>query len=163
MVPAALSQSQLCALLAALEVPECDCLPAWGKTCGCEGWCDCEEEPLPVRCEHVLTADQYFPPELTVAEWATLLLLAMPGDYASRPSPPCRSIAMSRQARVEIYAEREASGFAIWHQDDLWRYDDAHPLKVGVISKRGEDAARLRNGRPNPHETLADEALARGA
>jgi hypothetical protein len=85
-------------------------------------------------CKHVLRPSLEH--HLSLAEWAELACLVAPRQYAERPMPP-PAIALTREARIRVYAQRRAVGLGLYNERDLWR--------------KGSDllnllASRLRNG-----------------
>lgn len=87
---------------------------------------------------------------LTAAQWGALLLALDPHEHAEPRALPLPSLVLTRQARVEVYRERAASGQRLYHQGDLWRTqptDDS--LQAGV------QAEHEANGAPAVEQRLA--------
>jgi hypothetical protein len=85
-------------------------------------------------CKHVLRPSLEH--HLTLVEWAELACLVAPKQYAERPMPP-PAIALTREARIRVYANRRAKGWGLYNERDLWR---------GGAKRLGLGSRRLRNG-----------------
>jgi len=94
--------------LARLEVPDCGCKPA-AKPCGHEGPCDCEQglfEQFAPPCRHVLGADHGLSPE----RWLHLMRCFDAAGHDDPPPPAAPAVALTRQSRLGVYAERAEAG-----------------------------------------------------
>jgi hypothetical protein len=85
-------------------------------------------------CKHVLRPSLEH--HLSLAEWAELACLVAPKQYLERPKPP-PAIALTREARIRVYANRRARGLGLYHEHDLWRRG---------AKRLGLNCRRLRNG-----------------
>lgn len=126
-----------------LEIPECGCPTHLSLLClhqGEEGCpcsrgreCDCPRWPGK-PCQHILSRRH----DLPLEQWAALMARAAAGDddgYDDPPPPASPASALSRQARVAIYAERAWFGRRLFHEADGWR-QEPELLKVGLGSTR---------------------------
>jgi hypothetical protein len=113
-------------LLAALEVPDCGCLPA-------------DEDALPRPCRHLRKFQRRLSPDrfpLTIRQWAELLAL-LDAEHHEPPPCPTPALAMSRAARVAVYEQRETAGVSLWHAGDSWRHHERlDALSVAVHRQR---------------------------
>ena len=143
------------ALLARLEVSDCDCpldlqCPC-GESCApenaaycvhCRGECDCPPCLWQPPCRHILDADHNFP----LDEWAAVLWETDPAEYVEPfVWPPERfqpTLALSPSALVAVMARREANGEPLRHPDDyVYRADREHGAMPGHL-RNGEDSER---------------------
>lgn len=151
------SPPDLPALARSLEIPDCGCpfglvpsCEAAGQPCptarGDKGVCCCPWVPAQPPCEHIL--DTWH--DLTVREWAELLLAILPrsphpASAADRPLyPGAGGRVLNRRARVALYALRQRAGFHLYHPADRWRR--THALEVRVAPVGGH----LANGADDP-------------
>ena len=141
-----------------LDVPNCDCPVLLSCPCGeacigeaaksckhCRGECDCPPRLYQPPCIHVRKAIHY----LTLEQWADFLSETFAGTqdhYEDPPTPERPGRAMTREARVELMAERVERGESLYHPDDL--IGGKEDLKVEV------EVQRLRNGALDPEETV---------
>jgi hypothetical protein len=116
--------TELGRVLAAVEVPDCRCKPERNCLEGLENYpADCPGEhackhcPL-APCKHVAAIDpRRFP--LTLSEWRELLLAHDPAGYGEPPAPAEPRVAVTREARVAVLADRAWAGLGFWHAADL--------------------------------------------
>lgn len=105
--------------------------------------------PRPVRppCQHVLARDH----DLTIEEWAELLLGVHYNEHADRPPPPKWELTIRRSARVTLLRIRWRDGYGLWHPGDLEQSqaDDVStksaktangrvPKELGLTTRKGE-------------------------
>ncbi len=155
-----------------LEIPDCGCPFEYieERRCHCGAGPECERCPkvwriLSPACEHIEDADH----DTSVIMWGRLWEAEDPEEYAEPPqAPPAKEDALTRQAKIEVYAERAALGLALFHPADLWRFrgdtDGGEALKATTVSeaerlnkktrRRTRRRAMMRNGRVNPQQTL---------
>jgi hypothetical protein len=132
-----------------LEIPDCDqkqcpdhfrllCVHAGeeDQPCASGHECDCPRTPGQ-PCSHIRARHHDMPFD----QWAALLARAYRGeedDYDEPPRPGSPATALSRQARVAVYAERFWRGLGLFHDGDSWSRL-AELLKIGLVSTRPED------------------------
>lgn len=122
--------AELLERLRALEIPDCACNHFRG--CPGDGPCDCPIHLAP-PCKHVRAADH----TVTIESWATLLVILEPTEYTQPARPSAPALALSREHRIEIMAERHELGLSLWHPGDSW---------IDLPDHLANEGSRLRNG-----------------
>ncbi len=119
-----------------LEVPDCGCSlrrsPQTGKILLCRH--------LTAFCRRSLL--RAFP--LSIDEWADLLAELDRAEYLEPLTRGPGALALSREARVAVYAARVAAGQSPWNNLDSWRGD--HMDAVGVASHRRLNGTKTQDG-----------------
>ena len=87
---------------------------------------------------------------LPCEDWAALLLLADPAEYADLPLPPPGRIPFSDQARVAFYQIRARRKLSLFHPAD--RHQDGEDLHLAC------GASRLRNGAVSHNQPIVGGA-----
>lgn len=123
-----LARKDLVPLLNRLEVPDCGCpfLDEFGSI-------------LP-PCAHVLAVHH----DLTLVEWAELLLFCLPRQYREPPRAAGGAMALTREARIGVYIARQRAGLSLYHPADLWRIRDR--ARAGVAVRRGKNGSLFETG-----------------
>ena len=142
-------------LLAALDVPDCDCPlerehvcpgdcdPDAYCTC-CLAECHCRPKLYQPPCWHVRQTAAH---ALSVQEWAALLLICGFDDYRERPLPialalvppgPARARAGTRPEEDGVLMKRARLDEALWHPADVTSEDFA---RIGRHASRGRNGA----------------------
>lgn len=75
---------------------------------------------------------------LSCEEWALLLLHLDPRQYRDRPPPDSPAVAMTTEARVEVYRQRARARVGLYHAADSWR---GEAQRTGVEAGRGPNGA----------------------
>lgn len=75
---------------------------------------------------------------LTCLEWAALLLVADAREYREPPLPTGPAVALTAEARVEVYRQRAARKQSLYHPGDSWRQQ--------TNTRACVEAGRSRNG-----------------
>lgn len=146
------ADAQLRELLRRLEILDCGCPVDRACPCGegcepgadcphCRGECDCPPAAFQPPCRHTAERDH----SVSVEEWAQLLLLAYPEDYAEPRIPRSgfrAALVVSVSSRVDVMAKRRRAGLPLYHPDDLWRQDEASVGAVVGHLRNGDDCER---------------------
>lgn len=109
-VARALPRERIRSAVARLEIPTCDCKVTYQRVCAhqreaeppCTRGRECDCSWHAVLCPHVV--DRLA--EISVEDWAALLLALDPQEYDEPPPPETPALALSQEARVELMAAR---------------------------------------------------------
>ena len=102
-----------------------------GLGCACDPFCG--------PCAHILATNHSVP----LVDWARMLRLCFPVDYAE-PPPPSHSVnVMTRSARVAVLENRHADGVGLWHDGDLVHREIMEPdtVRAAPLAKNRRNGA----------------------
>lgn len=104
-------------------LPESEQEPCCAEHCPCcRGECDHPPAFFQPPCHHILALRNL---EITDDQFACLITSANARQYRERPLAPEPAHVLTREARVEVLAERQENKLSLWHHDDWLPGDDA--------------------------------------